>query len=326
MQTLITLTSLSDAALITQTREVARREQSYSLLLIEHLLEVDARKLYACEGFDSLFKYVVKDLGYSESTAYERIRAMRLVWQVPEAREKLRTGALTLSSAAQVESFRRQERLPEAKARELVEEASYKSLREVEILLLSKSENPIPREKLRQITPELQEAKLILTPEIQGLIRRYEELHGKMPVSEILKTVLHAHLKKHDPLRQSKSTPSRDSDSNGNDSSVTDEISVSAKPCVTATPQNRSRYIGAETKRFLWQRSQGRCEWRDFKTGARCSAKFRLQFDHYPKPFALGGSSTRENLRLVCQAHNARFAVEIYGVGSGNKSQVATDD
>ena len=44
-------------------------------------------------------------------------------------------------------------------------------------------------------------SELVLTPELQSLIRRYEELRGKAPVSEILKTVLEAHLKKIDPIQ-----------------------------------------------------------------------------------------------------------------------------
>lgn len=303
-----TLEKLSDAQLLIQTRDIARKEQSYSLALIEHLLEVDARKLYATRGYDSLFKYVVKDLGYSESTAYERIRAMRLVRLVPEVREQLKSGALTLTAAAQVESFRRRENLPNSEVSAIVEEAAHKSLHEVEVLLLSRSDNPIPREKLRQITPELQEAKLILTPELQRLILRYEELHGKVPVSQILQTVLTAHLKRHDPLqRLERSEPPNEAIEES-----ASAVSVSAKPCVT--PTGHSRYVATNTKLKLWRRAQGQCEWVDLKTHSRCSSRYRLQNDHYPRPFALGGPSTYENLRLVCPAHNARFAVDVFGV------------
>ncbi len=307
------LQNLTDSELLAHTREVAKQEQSYSLKLIEHLIEVDARKLYATLNYDSLFKYVAKELGYGESTAYERIRAMRLVRHIPEAREKLKSGALTLSSAAQVESFRCQERLPEAETVKLVEEASHKSLREVEILLLSKSDNPIPKEKIRQITPELQEAKLILTPELQALIQRFEELNGKKPLSQILEQLLGAHLKKHDPLQKAEAVKEKANAAPARDPKA---ITVSAKLCVMPAQKAGSRYIAVETRKALWMRSEGRCEGTDPRSHARCTSRFRLTFDHHPKPFAQGGLSTFENLRHVCKAHNARFAVETYGVSA----------
>jgi hypothetical protein len=334
---------LSDSELLRATREIAREEQRSSLLLIEHLLEVDARKLYATLKHDSLFKYVVKTLGYSETTANERIRAMRLVRAVPEAREKLSDGTLTLTAAAKVESFRRQEKLDDGRALEVVRDASeQRNLNELDRLLLSQAENPvIPKERIRQVTPELKEAKLILTPEHQALIQRYEELHGKAPLSQILLTVLEAHLKKKDPLQREDSRKQARSGSTapileeraipGVSNSVKEEsltprtsanreqqqsmprgLTATSKRCVRF--KHRSRYIEANVRRTLWSRSQGQCEWYHPITGERCLSRFRLEFDHYPTPFAKGGPSTEENLRHVCRAHNARHSVEVYGV------------
>ena len=78
-------------------------------------------------------------------------------------------------------------------------------------------------------------------------------------------------------------------------------------------PAPGTRYVRALDRSRLWKRSEGRCEWRDPKTGERCTSRYRLQLDHYPIPFAHGGSSSFENLRLACPAHNARFAVEVFG-------------
>ncbi len=287
----MSIIKLSDSELLSKTRDLARREQALALELIEHLLEVDARKLYATLKYDSLFKYIVRELGYSEAIAYERLRAMRLVRRVPEARAKLESGALSLTTAAQVESFRKQEELTQSETLALMEEASRKSKREVERLLLIKAPDAIPREKIRQVTETLQEAKLILDPELQALLGRYEELHGKKPLSEILARLLESHLEKVDPLRKTMPTSKR-----------------SVKP-----PTPGTRYVRVQDRSLLWKRSEGRCEWRDPKTGGRCTSRYRLQQDHYPIPFAKGGPSTFENLRLVCPAHNARFAVEVYG-------------
>jgi hypothetical protein len=46
--------------------------------------------------------------------------------------------------------------------------------------------------------------------------------------------------------------------------------------------------------------------------GRRCSARRCLELDHID-PWAAGGESTIENLRLRCRAHNQRYARQYYG-------------
>jgi len=46
------------------------------LLLLDYLLEVDVRRLYAIKAYSTLFEYVVKEQDYSEPAAAERIRAL----------------------------------------------------------------------------------------------------------------------------------------------------------------------------------------------------------------------------------------------------------
>jgi hypothetical protein len=195
------------------------------------------------------------------------------------------------------------------------------------------------------------------------LIRRYEELHGKAPLSQILTTVLVAHLKKKDPLQKVaperrtrlkaptsseqmiESAVSKKSQASGeeaNESASSEKsqasregqlervsanegqalpqsLTASVKRCIVT--KRPTRYIEAHVRQNLWRRSGGQCEWCHPITGERCASRFRLQFDHYPMPFAKGGPSTEENLRHVCRAHNARHAVEAYGVRRGRQAE-----
>ena len=75
----------------------------------------------------------------------------------------------------------------------------------------------------------------------------------------------------------------------------------------------RSRNIPKHVKRAVWQRDNGQCMYQDPVTGRRCSSRHALQYDHI-QPYALGGESTAENLRLLCPAHN-RYAAEAIGLG-----------
>ena len=71
----------------------------------------------------------------------------------------------------------------------------------------------------------------------------------------------------------------------------------------SALGQANSRYIPAEVKRLVWARDQGRCSYVNPKTGQRCGSRYMLQMDHI-EPYALGGRSTKENMRLLCAGHN----------------------
>src|SRR5262245_37832611 len=105
----MSLEKLSDGDLDSRTRGVAKQEQALTLEVLKHLREVESRRLHAKLGYGSLFSYAVEALGYSEPAAAQRIQAMRLVKGLPEAQEKMESGELSLSTAAAIQKFFKQE-------------------------------------------------------------------------------------------------------------------------------------------------------------------------------------------------------------------------
>ena len=102
---------LSDRALLRQTSTLVRHERHLQGAIIDHLAEIEARRLYLRRGCSSLFDYAVRELGYSDAAAGRRIGAVRLCADQPDARERLRDGSLTLSAAAELQwAFDRQRR------------------------------------------------------------------------------------------------------------------------------------------------------------------------------------------------------------------------
>ena len=80
------------------------------LVVIDHLREIQKRRLYLRSGFSSLFDYAVRELGYSDAAAWRRIKAMRLCADVEGVRERLQNGTMTLNAAAQLQhAFDRRE-------------------------------------------------------------------------------------------------------------------------------------------------------------------------------------------------------------------------
>lgn len=97
--------NLSNDEIENALRAKAAAERRLTLEVIELLEEVDRRKLHVERGFGSLLEYCVRELKYSESSAYRRISAMRVVRDVPEVKSALQNGALNLNTVAQAQNF-----------------------------------------------------------------------------------------------------------------------------------------------------------------------------------------------------------------------------
>jgi hypothetical protein len=84
------------------------------------------------------------------------------------------------------------------------------------------------------------------------------------------------------------------------------------KPRKSHAPPKDDR-IPAEVKRAVWIRDGGRCQW-PIESGGVCGCTRRIEYDHV-QPIALGGTSTFENVRLLCRSHNLLAARLAFGDG-----------
>ena len=101
----INLKYIRNDQLLLQTKNLVQKERQINIQVLQHLQEIEKRKLYLDRGFPSLFEYAVKELGYSHSAAYRRIKSMRLCRDIPQAASKIKTGSLNLTTASQLQTF-----------------------------------------------------------------------------------------------------------------------------------------------------------------------------------------------------------------------------
>jgi hypothetical protein len=285
------LIHLSDQQLHCDTKSLASEERRVQLELLHHLLELDRRKLFLSLGFGSLFDYVVKELKYSESSAYRRIQAMRLLRDLPQVEEKLAEGSLTLTAASQLQSLFKKEDVTENVKLELVTKAENKSSRDVERQILQfQGATSQPQEKIKQVSAEIVELKLTIPTELKDkldqLRLQFSHVNPEMSYVALLEHLCDKAL----PKRESTATPA---------------------PEVKTEPQGR--HIPAVMKREVWKRDQGCCSYTDVSTGQRCGSKFQLQYDHI-EPYALGGKTESKNLRILCPNI---IAAAVRGLGLG---------
>lgn len=269
---------------------------------LAYLNEVDTRKLYAKEGYSSLFRFLTEKHLMSESSALKRIQAARLARKFPFLYVDIKNGKYSLSALSRLAPF-----VNAANSDRLFRRAAGKSTREVEALLvaefpkvdvadrLKKSVSPLGLDRmqvqftgLKQLVDDLEKVRALLS-------HRYPQ--GKLSdvIGLALKTLIRELEKQGRAEKLHSAVPKR---------------IVEPVPPPPA-PLKRSRYIPRGIRRDVVGRDQARCQHLR-ADGTICGEIKFLEMDHV-QPHALGGPNTRENLRLLCWAHNQLRAEVQFG-------------
>ncbi|MBX9765936.1 MAG: hypothetical protein K2X47_01580, partial [Bdellovibrionales bacterium] len=134
---MVDLRQVADDSLMIQTKALVRRETELTIQILYHLQEVESRRLHLQRGYASTHEFCVKYLGYSDGGASRRVKAARLLRDVPEVVAQIESGALTLSVVAQAQSFFHAEKITTKEEKQGVLKAlENKSSREAERELL----------------------------------------------------------------------------------------------------------------------------------------------------------------------------------------------
>lgn len=144
---------LSNDRLLSELKDLVRKERELLNQLLRHLAEVERRGLHLDRAYPSLFEFCTRYLGYSGAEAYARIQAMRLMKAVPGTEEMLKKGSLSLTNASFVQSRFQQE---DRRRKKLQLPALNKSEK---LEMIAKIENSSIREctrKVHELLPELQ--------------------------------------------------------------------------------------------------------------------------------------------------------------------------
>ena len=99
------LRAMSDDELWHRTKILASQERIATVDLVEHLAELDSRKLWFKHEFRGIFEYCVCCLRLSEDAAYKRIRAARAVRLFPPIVILMRSGMLSLAAVVRLHPF-----------------------------------------------------------------------------------------------------------------------------------------------------------------------------------------------------------------------------
>ncbi len=319
------MTFSNDELVLEAEREI-KLERESTLKIIKLFQEIAARKIYLEHGYPSFYEMVTKHFGYCAGSAMRRINAMKLVKELSQFEEKLETGELSLSVAADVQSFLYQESKIErpyslnAKI-ELVETCLGKSRREVEEEFARRNPEREKRETQHAISNDRLRISFSISKELNDKLNHLKDLLGhvdpSMTTESLLERLVEVGLEKFDPKRRAerakiRNEKKRQTAAKARVGQESDRPSNSTTPSSLATftsaaEVKRSRYIKVHERNRVENDGRG-CTFVS-KSGHRCESKRFLQLDHI-ESFVQGGSNRAENLRWMCGAHNRNRAVQ----------------
>ena len=173
---------LNKAELLTQITKLAAEERKLTAQILHYLREVEARRLFAELGYGSLLDFCVKHLRYSESAAYRRISAMRLLKDVGVVHEAIASGDLSLSNAAKVQSFFQAEKKEKQKIysnvekQQLLKQVEQKSFRECERMLAAISPETVRKDKERVVSATETEIRFTANDQLLNKLKKLKNL------------------------------------------------------------------------------------------------------------------------------------------------------
>jgi hypothetical protein len=92
-----TVAGLGDDELLAELAALARDKHRNDAAMLAHIAEVDDRRLYAREGYSSMFEYCCHALRLSEGAAAKRLRAARVARRFPMVIGMVAAGELHLA-------------------------------------------------------------------------------------------------------------------------------------------------------------------------------------------------------------------------------------
>jgi len=314
--------------------EALAETERFSLVdFLLHLGELDRRG--ACEktSYATIFGYLTRRLGFSESDAVRRVRVARAARKYPSILRLLARGELHIVGISLLEPV-----LTPENHQRLLQRAARRSTREIDRMVaeLSPACAP-PRDMIRALpapTPppsvgssgplELPKLpKLIAGPAPTPTAPQGEEPARRVVFNFTADEEVRARFEEARDLLRHRFPQGRMEEVIGEALRRLVEQECPAKRGRTRKPTAsgpRSRRIAKWVRDEVWHRDGGRCAYIG-ADGARCGATGWLEFDHI-LPWALGGrSDDPANIRLLCRVHNMAEAKRLLGVlRSGGRS------
>ncbi|UOF00992.1 HNH endonuclease [Bdellovibrio reynosensis] len=344
------LSHLSNNELEARLKDLVQKERKLLHVILEHIREVDSRKLYLGKAYSSIYEYLTKELHYSGSAAMRRLEAARLLRDVPQVAERIQEGSLNLSQIGELSrAIKEKEKISGEKVmsfqkHELIEMVSGKTTQETQHELSRKLNLPIKEIDSRRVQKdESVRLELTLSKEQYEKLMQCKDLaahmllqgNGSVSIPEVIEFLANQYLddkfKKPKEISKTNLVPQAELIIDGEQneqskliaSNKTSQSIVRAAAAKSSKAQTHSKSailttdavverksVTPKMRRLIFERDRC-CQYVDLKTGKKCGSSFALQVDHRSSKWAGGGNSL-QNLQLLCSQHNrGKYRAEI---------------
>jgi hypothetical protein len=320
---------LDDDTLLAHLRALVRRSNELEADLLEHLAEVDERRLYLPDH-TSMFAFCMAELGFGEAAAENRIAVARASRRFPRALAMLRTGAIHLSGLRALVPH-----LNDESADALFDQARGKSKREIEQIVAYHAPKPAVADSIRKVPArrvaesETEEPSSLFAAPPRPPITTAPPSPRAAVLAPLAPDRYHVQLTASRELRDKIEVATallRHQVPNGDlatilDRALTvliekvkkDRFGVGRKPRSNKLPegQAKGRDIPDAIKRAVYERDAGQCTFVG-PNGTRCQERGFLELDHLDG-FARRKEHIASRITLRCSAHNQYAAIVMYG-------------
>ena len=257
--------------------------------LLELLIKMKRQKTFLELNYTGIFDYCERALKLSRAQSYYFKSVAEKSEEVPEIRDAISLGNLTLSQARRIVPVITPENkdLWLSKAQTLSQKELERQVTQV---------NPMSRviEKLKPVAPSLSELKLGVSSETEAQLKRLQEIYSQkkqrfVTLAEVIALMTQDTLeriapeKKLERVRKPKTVSSR-------------------KHSIPNRPIQRRSPVPQRIKLQKLNEAQNQCTYTS-SDGRRCEQRLWLEL-HHKRPVSQGGGNEKENLKCLCSSHH----------------------
>ncbi len=267
--------------------EVSRHYRNAEAELLDAIQEIDQRRMFLDYECTSLFGYACRHLRLSENVALNLIQVARVSVTIPDLKNRVREGRITLSNARRIAPV-----INVDNQVEWLERAENLTVRELEREVARVRPKEAVRERASYVTGDRLKLELGISEEGFKKVRRVQDLLSQRwsksaSYEELLEALCDEFLHRHDPLMRAKRAK--------NPTEILETYLPGDGP---------PRAIPAGVRHEVNLRDETRCTHTD-GLGNRCANSRWLEL-HHVQPVSRGGSHTTDNLTTLCWAHHRK--------------------
>lgn len=244
-----------------------KRERQIGSEILSKLQLMEDGRRYLPLGYSNLFDYLVRGLGYSESSAYQKQSCLRLTIELPEIKQKLGSGALSTSGLSM--AFKTFKNKSTNEKRALLKKIENQSSRTIKKILLEEGDEMAPPIQIKKTEySDKVVLRLEISKEMNQKVERLKALKSHSGnLEQFFENLIDQELKKYS--------------------------GTNFQPSRSQNP----RQISQTLRNHILKIANYKCQF------PGCESGHYLQVDHIT-PVSKGGLAIPGNLQVLCGSHN----------------------